>query len=184
MQAWARRLAPLGHVVAFDYPYMLSGRAYPDRLPVLVAAHREALAGARAAHPAGPVVLVGKSMGGRVGCHVSLEEEVQALVCFGYPLRGAGPKAPIRDRVLLEIRAPVLFVQGTRDALCPLDLLAGVRPRMTARSELHVVDGGDHSLLVKKTELRARGETQDSVDDTALRAVSAFLAAVLPPAPG
>src|SRR5690242_19766131 len=98
MTAWAERLAALGDVVRFDYPYMRAGRRSPDRLPVLVAAHREALAAARAGRR-GPVVLAGKSMGSRVGCHVALEERVDALVCLGYPLRRAG--GALRDEVLL-----------------------------------------------------------------------------------
>src|SRR5512145_321110 len=88
MSAWAERLATLGAVVRLDYPYMRAGRRSPDRLPILVSAHRDALAGARGRRR-GPVVLAGKSMGSRVGCHLALEEQVDALVCLGYPLRGA-----------------------------------------------------------------------------------------------
>src|SRR5262245_15280223 len=72
MQRWRRRLARLGSVRTLDYPYQLAGRRSPDRPQVLVAAHRAALDAARAAH-AGPVVLVGKSMGSRIGCHVAVE---------------------------------------------------------------------------------------------------------------
>lgn len=173
MRGWASRLASLGRVVPFDYRYMQAGRRSPDRLPALIAAHRAALGAARGEHP-GPVVLAGKSMGGRVGCHVALEEDVAALVCLGYPLRGASG-AP-RSEVLLALRTPVLFVQGTRDALCPLDDLARVRGEMRAPSALHVVDGGDHSLAVGKRALAARGEAQADVDGRALAAVAAFLA--------
>ena len=175
MSRWAERLASLGDVVRFDYPYVIAGRRSPDRLPVLVAAHAAALAHAREGR-AGPVVLAGKSMGGRVGCHVALEASVDALVCLGYPLRGAA--GALRDEVLLALRAPVLFVQGTRDRLCPLDLLEGVRRRMTARSALHVVEGGDHSLAVPARALREQGTTQEEVDGRALEAIGAFLGEV------
>lgn len=144
MRAWAQRLGGLGAVVPFDYPYMKAGRRMPDRLPALIAAHAAALAAARAAHP-GPAVLIGKSMGSRVGCHLSLEVPVAGLVCLGYPLVAASNGA-VRDEVLLALRTPILFVQGTRDPLCPLDHLDRVRARMSARHELHVVEGGDHSL--------------------------------------
>lgn len=179
MQRWRTRLATLGVVTPLDYPYRLAGRRYPDRLPVLVDAHRARLEAARTGH-GGSVVLAGKSMGGRVGCHVSLDAKVDALVCFGYPLRGASAKAPLRDEVLVALRTPVLFVQGTLDALCPLELLEGVRARMTAPSELLVVDGGDHSLEVRKTVLRARGETQDDVDSRILGSILAFLCRFAP----
>jgi hypothetical protein len=175
MSAWAERLRELGPVVTFDYPYQRAGRSFPDRLPKLVAAHREAVAAARAEHPDRPLVLVGKSMGGRVGCHVSLEEhDVTALVCLGYPLVGQG--GAIRDEVLLALRVPVLFVQGTRDEMCPLDHLAEVRGRMKAPTELHVVEGGDHSLLVPAAEARVR--SQEAHDRAACTSVASFLARV------
>jgi predicted alpha/beta-hydrolase family hydrolase len=172
MAAWAERLGVLGEVVRLDYPYMRAGRRSPDRLPVLVEAHRAALASARAGRR-GPVVLAGKSMGSRVGCHLSLEEPVDALVCLGYPLRGA--RGDLRSEVLLALRTPVLFVAGSRDALCPLERLAEVRERMAAPSELHVVEGGNHSLTVGVRALRAAGETQAEVDARVLAAIVAFL---------
>jgi len=175
MRAWAGRLGAFGRVVSMDYPYALEGRGRPDPLPRLIAAHRAALAAARTD---GAVVLAGKSMGGRVGCHVALEERTLALVCLGYPLRGVTGKR--RDQVLLALRTPVLFVQGTRDALCPLAELEEVRARMTAPSALHVVEGGDHSLRVTATELRRRGETQDAVDTRAAEAIADFVRRAAP----
>jgi predicted alpha/beta-hydrolase family hydrolase len=174
MRDFARLLAPLGSVTAFDYPYMLAGRKRPDPLAQLIASHRAAYAGLGAENRKS-AVLAGKSMGGRVGCHVALEEPVAALICFGYPLCGAGDRAKLRDKVLLELRTPVLFVQGTRDALCPLDLLDDVRKKMTAPSQLHVVSGGDHSLVVSKTELKASGLSQADVDNRIGEAVADFL---------
>ncbi|MFL5262231.1 MAG: alpha/beta family hydrolase [Anaeromyxobacteraceae bacterium] len=173
MERWAARLATLGEVRRFDYPYMLAGRRSPDRLPALVAAHREALAAARGSSRR-PVVLAGKSMGSRVGCHVALEEAVRAVVCLGYPLRS--PRGELRKDVLLALRTPVLFVQGARDPLCPLDALEEVRRGMAAPSALHVVPGGNHSLEVGARELRARGETQEEVDARALAAIAWFVA--------
>ncbi|ABS27279.1 alpha/beta family hydrolase [Anaeromyxobacter sp. Fw109-5] len=173
MERWAARLGELGHVERLDYPYAKAGRRTPDRLPVLVAAHRAALAEARARRGGVPVVLAGKSMGSRVGCHVALEERVDALVCLGYPLRGQ--RGALRSEVLLALRTPILFVQGARDPLCPLDAIEDVRARMTAPSALHVVPGGNHSLEVGSRELRARGETQDDVERRALQAIADFL---------
>jgi predicted alpha/beta-hydrolase family hydrolase len=111
-------------------------------------------------------------MGGRVGCHVALEAQVDGLVCFGYPLRGQNGK--LRDEVLLALRTPVLFVQGTRDTLCALPELEDVRQRMTAPSELYVVEGGDHSLEVTKTALKARSSTQAEVELGVIAAVRDF----------
>lgn len=175
MQSFRAMLESIGAVVPFDYSYALEGRKSPDRLPKLIETHRAALAALRKRH-AGPIVLVGKSMGGRVGCHVALVEPVEAVVCLGYPLCGAGDPSKLRDEVLVSLRVPSLFVQGTKDRLCPLDLLDGVRRRMTAPNALHVVEGGDHSLFVSKTELKARGIVQDQVDDDIRKSIVDFLA--------
>jgi hypothetical protein len=177
MQRYAKRLSSIADVRPLDYPYMLAGRRAPDPLPKLIAAHREALSKARDGHD-GKVLLAGKSMGGRVGCHVALEESVSGLVCFGYPLKAAGKSGAVRDAVLLGLRTPVLFVQGTRDPLCPLDLLETVRPKMTARNELMIVEGADHSLEVTAGQLKAAGETQEAVEQRILTRVSAFLASL------
>ncbi len=176
MRAEKQRLEALGHVETFDYPYMLAGRKSPDRQPVLLAAHEAALEQAsRTFGRAGPKVLVGKSMGGRMGCHLSLKlgDAVAALVCLGYPL--VGMRGDVRDAVLLELTRPILFVQGTRDKLCPLERLEAVRPRMRAPNELYVVDGADHGLGVGKRELAERGTTQAAVDAAITRAIGQFL---------
>jgi hypothetical protein len=81
----------------------------------------------------------------------------------------------VRDEVLVALRTPVLFVEGTRDPFCPLDLLERVRGRMSAPTALHVVEGGNHSLEVGVRALAASGETQDDVDARAVAAIAAFL---------
>jgi uncharacterized protein len=174
MQRWKARLSSIGEVVTFDYDYMREGRRRPDPLPVLVAAHQAALQHARQSKDQ-PVVLIGKSMGGRIGCHVSLKEPVNALICLSYPLCGGGDPQKLRDKVLRELQTPVLFVQGTRDALCPLELLNNVRREMKAENFLHVVEGGDHSLLVGKRQLQAANQTQEEVDRCVLEAIATFL---------
>jgi len=174
MQRWKDRLATIGRVALFDYPYMRERRKRPDRLPQLIAAHREALAQNRH-DDGGATVLIGKSMGGRIGCHVALEEKVDALVCLGYPLCAMGDRTKLRDEVLRALRAPILFIQGTRDPLCPLDLLEPVRAEMKTRNVLHVVEGGDHSLIVPKRQLQAKGETQEDVDQRILSQIAQFV---------
>jgi uncharacterized protein len=175
MLRWAGLLGALGPVRAFDYPYLAEGRKRPDPLPRLIAAHRSALKQLRDSCRE-PVVLIGKSMGSRVGCHLSLEEEVPALVCLGYPLCGGGNPAKLRDQVLRQIRTPILFVQGTRDPLCPLPLLDAVRAEMSAPNEVLVVNGGDHSLLLTKSQLRASNQTQEEVDQHILERIGSFVA--------
>jgi predicted alpha/beta-hydrolase family hydrolase len=170
MQGWAKRLGQLGDVQPLDYPYMQGGRKAPDPLPKLIAAHRHAVG---ELDPKQELVLAGKSMGSRVGCHVALETKVSALVCFGYPLKGQN--GTLRDEVLLALTTPILFVQGTRDNLCPLALLDDVRQRMQAPNELYVVESGDHSLIATKTWLKEHATTQADVDARILDAVATFL---------
>jgi predicted alpha/beta-hydrolase family hydrolase len=172
MQRWKERLSTIGDVEKFDYDYMREGRRRPDPLPQLIAAHRQALVETRRGRF---VILIGKSMGGRIGCHVALEENVTGVVCFGYPLCGGGDQSKLRDKVLRASRTPILFVQGTRDLLCPLDLLESVRAAMKTPTFLHVVEGGDHSLQVLKRQLAAAGETQEQVDGRILEAITKFV---------
>ena len=174
MQKWKQSLEGIGKVILFDYDYMREGRRRPDPLPQLIAAHRSALAEARA-KSSGPVLLIGKSMGGRIGCHVALEEKIAGLVCLGYPLCGGGDRTKLRDKVLRELETPILFVQGTRDSLCPLDLLEEVRSQMKAPNFLHLVKDGDHSLRLTKRGLQAAGETQEDVDGRIVAAIGRFV---------
>ena len=142
-------------------------------MPQLVAAHRQALAEARS-KTSGSIILIGKSMGGRIGCHVALEEKVAGLICLGYPLCAMGDRTKLRDQVLRDLRTPILFFQGTRDSLCPLDLLERVRSEMKTENVLHIVKGGDHSLRVLKRQLAAAGETQEDIDQQIAAAIVAF----------
>ena len=176
MQHFARRLSEIGRVECFDYAYQREGRRSPDRLPMLVAAHQVAYERLRADH-SGPLVLIGKSMGGRIGCHLATQigkGGPTALVCLGYPL--VAPKGAVRDAVLLELGTPILFIQGTRDTLCPLDRLAAVRKHMSVPNELYVVEGGDHSLRVGARALTTQGRTQTDVDEEIVRHVHEFVA--------
>jgi predicted alpha/beta-hydrolase family hydrolase len=175
MQDWKKRLSEIGAVETFDYDYMREGRRRPDPLPRLIAAHRIALNRARDRHRPESMILVGKSMGGRVGCHVSLEEKVDGLVCLGYPLCAMADRTKLRNEVLRALTAPILFVQGTRDSLCPLDLLERVRAEMKAPNFLHVVESGDHSLRVPKRELEKAVETQCGIDERILKAIAGFV---------
>ncbi len=175
MRNWRARLGEIGNVETFDYDYIREGRKRPDRLPQLIAAHLEALSKAKEQHPSERTILAGKSMGSRIGCHVSLEEKVDGLICLGYPLCAMGDRSKLRDEILRVLTTPILFVQGTRDSLCPLDLLERVRSEMKAPNFLHIVEGGDHSLRVPKRQLQAAGETQNEVDQRILQAISGFV---------
>ncbi len=90
-----------------------------------------------------------------------------------------GDRTKVRDEVLRALTTPIVFVQGTRDSLCPLDLLERVRAEMNAPNSLHVVEGGDHSLRVPKRQLQATGETQEDIDQQILRSITEFISGLI-----
>lgn len=145
-------------VLTFNYRYTENGRKSPDRLPVLLDAHRAA-AGALSAR-CESVVLAGKSMGGRVGSHLAGDEGWPAagLVYYGYPLVAIGKSEPRPTDHLERIQAPQLFFSGTRDRLGPTDLIEKTAESLPSASVI-VVDDGDHSFKVPK----GTGKTTDEV---------------------
>jgi predicted alpha/beta-hydrolase family hydrolase len=172
MRRWRDRLRVLGEVTSFDYPYMQARRKMPDRMPALVAAHRAELANVRAEADGAPVFLIGKSMGSRVGCHVSLEEPVAGIVCIGYPLV-SGSSGALRDEVLVALRTPILFVQGTHDSLCPIPKLEDVRARMTAPNWLWTAQDANHSLELPG--MKRTPTMQEDIELSAIDAIRRFL---------
>src|SRR6266446_10124987 len=175
MRNWKQRLSDIGVAETFDYDYMRAGQKRPDPLPQLIAAHRKALLAAREKHQPDSTILIGKSMGGRIGCHLSLEEKADGLICLGYPLCAMGDRTKLRDEVLRVLTTPILFVQGTRDALCPPDLLERLRAEMNAPNFLHIVEEGDHSLRVSKRALQTASKTQPDIDQQILKAIAGFV---------
>ena len=82
----------------------------------------------------------------------------------------------MRDAVLLESSRPILFVQGTRDSLCPLDLLEGVRGKMKAAESSFTSSKAETiRWWLTKTQLRAAGETQDQVEERILGKIREFV---------
>jgi hypothetical protein len=86
-----------------------------------------------------------------------------------------GDRTKLRNEVLRALNTPILFVQGTRDPLCPLDLLERVRTEMKTQNVLHVVEGGDHSLRVPKRQLQTTSRTQEDIDRQVLKAITGFV---------
>src|SRR4051794_20583063 len=167
MQNWKERLQTIGEVELFDYDYMRAGGRRPDPLPMLIAAHRSALRNAQK-EESQPVFLAGKSMGGRIGCHLSLEEPVTGLICFGYPLCGGGDPKKLRDKVLRDLRTPILFVQGTREAFFPPIFLQGVRREINFKIFPHVPQGGNNPFWVEKKPPPPPGRDRKKVDPPSL----------------
>nr|ACU16395.1 unknown [Glycine max] len=162
-------------VVTFDYPYMSAKKKAPPKAEKLVEFHSNFVKETATKYPGHPLILAGKSMGSRVGCMVASMKDinVSAVVCLGYPLKGSN--GAVRDETLLQLTVPTMFVQGSKDGLCPLEKLETTRKKMKAPNELHVIDGGDHSFKIGKKHLQANNSTQDEVEDVAVLAIAAFI---------
>jgi predicted alpha/beta-hydrolase family hydrolase len=141
-------------VVTFDFLYAHAGRKVPDRNDVLEATWRAVLERVRA-HPdvhRGRLFIGGKSMGGRIATQVAAgggAGEVAGLVLLGYPLHPPGKPEKLRAEHLPRVPAPMLFVQGARDAFGTPDELRPILARLP-RATLFVVEGGDHSLATRR----------------------------------
>jgi len=154
--------------VRFNFPYTERGDRAPDRAPVLEACYRAVLAQVRADLGGDRLVIGGKSMGGRMASHLAAAgEPLDGLVFLGYPLHPAGRPQQLRDAHLPRIAVPMLFLTGTRDALCPLDTLRPILARLP-QATLHVVDDGDHSFAVRKKSGRTAEMVLDELADATL----------------
>ncbi len=166
----------------FNFVYAEVGRRAPDRAPLLHAACRAALA--EAVRQAGvgprslPIVAAGKSLGGRMLSLLAAEDgeafPARAVVFLGYPLHAPGRFEVPRDAHLERVAVPMLFVQGTNDALARFDLIEALVARLGSRARLHAVEGGDHSF-----EVRGRPRPDEEVGREAGAVAAAFVREVV-----
>ena len=160
MEHLAGQLAGCGvATLRYHFPYMQQQRKRPDPPAVLTATVRAAVAAASETAAGLPLLAGGKSLGGRMTSLAVADERsasgpgiasVRGLVFFGFPLHPAGRPGTQRAEHLARVRIPMLFLQGTRDALADLALLRPLCDTLVPLSTLHVVEGGDHSFHMLK----------------------------------
>ncbi|MDB4972123.1 MAG: hydrolase protein [Myxococcaceae bacterium] len=174
MDAIAAGLATCGiTVVRFEFPYMdarrrTSKRAPPDRMPVLEASFREAVARVEGA---ARLFIGGKSMGGRVATRVADSLKVRGVIALGYPFHPAKRPDKLRLEPLMALQTRCLIVQGTRDPLGSRAEVAGYA--LAPNTRLHWLEDGDHSFEPR----RASGRTTEQNLAEAVSAVSGFILA-------
>ncbi|MFL5495938.1 MAG: alpha/beta family hydrolase [Gemmatimonadales bacterium] len=167
LQAIAESLARHGiATLRYQFPYTESGGRRPDPPGVLQATVRAAVAKAREMTPELPLVAGGKSLGGRMTSNAAARDPlpgVLGLVFLGFPLHP--PKQPGESRAdhLGAVALPMLFLQGTRDALAELELITSVCARLGPGATLHVVEGADHSFAVLKRSGRSDAEVMEEL---------------------
>jgi predicted alpha/beta-hydrolase family hydrolase len=173
MRAMESALARRGvTVVTFDFPYRARGGGAPDRMPVLVDAYRTVVAAVRDDVP--PRLFVGgRSLGGRVASHCVAEGlGATGLVFLAFPLHAPGKPGTERAAHLAKIHAPMLFVQGTRDAFARPDLLQQVLATLPTAT-LHPIPDADHGFAVPKRT----GKTPTTITEEIATAVATFMTA-------
>ncbi len=166
MEALAKALHKAGMATfRYQFPYMENGTKRPDRPKVAVATVAAAVAAARKAAPKLPLFAGGRSFGGRMtttAASLGEIEVVRGIVCFGFPLHP--PKEPGVERAehLKTVKQPMLFLQGTRDALSDLTLLRPLAKKLR-RLTLHELQGADHGYAVLKSSGRKEGQVLEEV---------------------
>ena len=161
MEALALGLVEQGFsVLRFNYPYKqrsveLGRPQPPNRMPVLEAAHEQALAALVERSGVARPILAGKSMGARVSSYLAARDcLVKGLVYFGYPLHPPKKPEKIRHEHFPAIVQPSLFLVGTRDPLSPLETLRSSLKTYGGLAELEVIDDADHGFHVRKSSGR------------------------------
>lgn len=179
MREVADGLARLGvATLRFQFPYMERGSRRPDPPHLCHATVRAAVAAAARLAPGLPLVAGGRSFGGRMTSQAQALEplvRVRGLAFLGFPLHRAGQPADSRAAHLAQVSVPMLFLQGTRDALAEPALLEAVIARLGTRATLHSVEGADHSFHVRA----ASGRTDAQVLSELLERLAGWIDATI-----
>ena len=141
-------------VVTFDFLYREQGRRIPDPNDKLEACYRAVIEAVRQRMESDRDALTigGKSMGGRIASQVAAGGigDLAGLVFLGYPLHPPGRPDRLRAKHLSDVKAPMLFVQGSRDAFGTPDELRPIVAPIQTPAEVYIVESGDHSFKVRK----------------------------------
>jgi hypothetical protein len=179
MKLFASGLAARGFdTMTFNFLYAERGRGGPDPKPRLESCYR-AVIDAALKHKklkGNPLVIGGKSMGGRIASLVastpagtpqatSGSSDLAGLVFLGYPLHPPGKPDQLRSEHLKNVTAPMLFIQGSRDAFGTAEEIRAVIKKERLRATLHIIDGGDHSFKVPKGSKLSQEQVYDSAMD-------------------
>lgn len=167
MAALADELAQRGiATLRYQFPFMEQGSKQPDSPAVAQATVRVAVAEAHRRLPGLPLFAGGKSFGGRMTSQAEAAsplEAVKGLVFVGFPLHPAGKPGVERAAHLAQVQRPMIFLQGTRDALAELSLLQSALALLADRTTLCLFNDADHAFHV-----RAHSGTTDAATLTAL----------------
>ena len=184
MRMAAEGLAARGlDAMTFNFVYKEQKRGVPDPKAKLEACYRAVIEAARKHRKLkdNKLVIGGKSMGGRIASQVAAEDSdrIAGLVYLGYPLHPPGRLDKMRDEHLPKIKAPMLFVQGSRDAFGSEEEIRATIKKHRLKATLYAVGGGDHSLKVPKSSGMSQQQVYDTVMDFIAQWISLRQAAML-----
>lgn len=170
MRMFAGGMADRGFdAMTFNFLYSEKGRGAPDPKAKLESCYQSVIQAALGLKKlkTNKLIIGGKSMGGRIASQVAAAEgsQISGLVFLGYPLHPPGKPEQLRDAHLKDIRAPMLFVQGSRDAFGTPDELRAVIKRDRLPATLDEIEGGDHSFKVPKSGGRSQQEVYEMIMD-------------------
>lgn len=180
MVGFAKAMAARGiDTITFNFLYAEQGRGAPDRNDKLEACYRAAIAAIQKDRALGqnPLIIGGKSLGGRIASQVAASDinGVAGLVFLGYPLHPPGKPDRLRSEHLSLIRAPMLFVQGSRDPFGTPDELRPIVESLKAPATIHVVEGGDHSFKVPKSSHISQEQAYEAAQDSIFRWIRSLI---------
>ena len=170
MRMTAEGLAARGlDAMTFNFIYKEKHKSVPDPKAKLELCYQAVIETAQQKLKGNKLVIGGKSMGGRIASQVAAEGSngIAGLVYLGYPLHPPGRPDKLRDEHLPRIKAPMLFVQGARDAFGSEDEIRAIIKKHRLRADLHVVEAGDHSFKVPKSVKPQQQVYEDVMDEVA-----------------
>jgi uncharacterized protein len=155
--------------MTFNFLYKEKGKSVPDPKAKLESCYR-AVIDAALKHrklKGNQLVIGGKSMGGRIASQVAAAEggRVAGLVFLGYPLHPPGRPDKLRDEHLKEIKAPMLFCQGSRDAFGNEEEIKAIIKKHRLPAEIYPIESGDHSFKVPKSVKPQQQVYEDVMDE-------------------
>ena len=162
----------------YQFPYMERGGKRPDSPQLAQATVRAAAAAATDLLPSVPLIAGGKSFGGRMTSQAQAKEPlagVRGLAFLGFPLHAAGHPSHDRAEHLSGVKVPMLFLQGTRDALASLGELEPLCKKLGRRATLKLLADADHSFHVPART----GRTDADVLAEVLDCLAAWLTGVI-----
>ncbi|MGA0594611.1 alpha/beta family hydrolase [Enterovirga sp. CN4-39] len=156
----------------YQFPFMQAGSKRPDSPPLAHATVRAAVTEAARLLPGVALVAGGRSFGGRMTAQAQALEplpNVRGLAFLAFPLHPAGRPSTERPTHLADVDLPLLFLQGTNDALAEVSLIRSVVADLGPGATLHTVDGADHAFHVPARSGRKDVEVMAEVLDVLAR---------------